>query len=81
LIRHGASHGLAAFISMIAAGLLVYLLRAFIPDMLRWVEPISRYVAQIPAFEWVSEEALNTLVLAVILAFIWGMVFKWKHVK
>lgn len=76
--RHGLSHGLATFVSVIAAGLLIAILRTYIPffigifdDIGSWLSNwlLARIGKQIPP------SLLATAVLASLLAFVWGVAF------
>lgn len=76
--RHGLSHGLATFISVISAGLVIAILRPTIPffigifdDVGSWLSNwlLAKFGKQIPT------SLLSTAVFASILAFAWGVAF------
>lgn len=76
--RHGLSHGLATFISVITAGLLIAILRSYIPffigifdDIGSWLSNwlLAKFGKQLPP------SLLATAVFASLLAFAWGVAF------
>ncbi|MDZ7304473.1 MAG: hypothetical protein ONB44_20305 [candidate division KSB1 bacterium] len=76
--RHGLSHGLATFVSVITAGLLIAILRSYIPffigifdDVGLWLSNwlVAKFGKQIPP------SLLSTAVFASLLAFVWGVAF------
>jgi hypothetical protein len=79
LIRHGASHGLAYLVCTIAAGLLVYLLGNAVPSVLRQLSAVSDLLIDRFAITAISRGEMNVIILAFILAIIWGMAFKRMH--
>ncbi len=76
--RHGISHGLATFVSVITAGLLTAILRSYLPFFIRIFDNVGAWLSnwmlaktgkQIPASQ------LSTAVFASLLAFCWGVAF------
>lgn len=76
--KHGLSHGLATFVSLITAGLLVAMLRPYIPffigifdDVGLWLSNwlLAKFGKQLPP------SLLSTAVFASLLAFLWGVAF------
>jgi hypothetical protein len=80
MIKHGASHGFSVLICTILAAFLVELLKPVVPRLIEKMSNISIPIVetlQIP----LAAEVLNILLLAMILAILWGMFFKRKFVK
>lgn len=76
--KHGLSHGLAAFVSVLAAGLLVGLLRQYTPFLIGLFDDVGAWLSRFILARWdreISPSLLSTAVLASLLAFVWGMAF------
>jgi hypothetical protein len=79
MIKHSASHGCATLVCTAAAGIIVYLLHRFVPDLLEVTTPVAAPLAAllggIPFF---TLENVQVLLLAGALALVWGVAFKRK---
>lgn len=79
MIKHSASHGCATLICTAAAGIIVYLLHRFVPHLLEVTTPVAAPLAAllggIPFF---TLENVQVLLLAAVLALVWGVAFKRK---
>ena len=79
MIKHSASHGCATLVCTAAAGIIVYLLHRFVPDLLEVTTPVAAPLAAllggIPFF---TLENVQVLLLAGVLALVWGVAFKRK---
>ena len=79
MIRHGASHGLAYLVCTIASGLLVYLVGKAVPSALERLSAISDAIMERFNITVIDRSEMNVILLAFILAIIWGMAFKRMH--
>lgn len=79
MLRHGASHGLAYLCCTILAGLVVHLVARFVPQALAWMSGWTGDVRSILRLSFLSQEQVTIIILAMLLAVIWGMVFKRLH--
>jgi hypothetical protein len=75
MIRHGSSHGLAVLVCTILAALLVDLLRPHFPIVLTHLTKFSNWLINYIPVPF-STEQFNIIVIASILAVIWGVFFK-----
>jgi hypothetical protein len=75
MIRHGSSHGFAVSICIILASLLVDLLRPHFHGILERLTIFSKWILNYVPIPFSSEQ-FNIIVIASILALIWGIFFK-----
>lgn len=80
MIKHGASHGFSVLICTIIAAFIIELTRPFLPQLTDKMSVVSEPLVDSLKIPF-SVEFLNIILLAVILAIIWGMFFKKKFVK
>ncbi len=76
--KHGLSHGLATFVSVIAAGLLIGILRQYTPFFVGLFDDVGAWLSRFILAQWGKEipsSLLATAVFASVLAFLWGMAF------
>lgn len=78
MIRHGASHGCATLTTTVFAGFIVYLLNKLTPHMLDFLKPTANRLASYLQVWFVSEDVLGILLLAGIMAVLWGIAFRFK---
>ena len=79
---HGLSHGLAVLVSYLAAALLVDLAKKHLPKinelLTTLAEPVREGISNL--FELhLSADTVGTLILAIVLAVIWGAAFAFLH--
>jgi hypothetical protein len=79
MIKHGTSHSMAYLVSTVVAGLLVSLLRNFVPAAMEKLNGVSDKIIGSLHASFITQENMNILLLAIILAFIWGVAFKHNH--
>jgi len=76
--RHGLSHGLATFILVITAGLLIAILRPYIPFFIGIFDDIGSSLCNwllVKFGKQIPPSLLSTAVFASLLAFAWGVAF------
>ena len=80
--RHGFSHGLATFVTIMAAGLFVGVLRLHIPFFIGLFDKVglwlSRLIERQLSIEF-SPQILSTGVFAALMAFVWGVAFAYLN--
>ncbi len=76
--KHASSHGLAVLVCSITAGILIKICRDYYPAVARRIEKISRDIVTFFNIDY-SPKTISTLLLAVILAVIWGCAFYLMH--
>jgi hypothetical protein len=79
MIRHGASHGFSYLVCTIVSGLLIFVLGKGVPSALERLSALSDSLINNFAITAISSSELNVILLAFILAIIWGMAFKRMH--
>ncbi len=75
MIRHGSSHGFAVLICTVIAAVLIDLLRPHFPGILERLTKLSNWIVNYIPIPFSSEQ-FNVIVVASILAIIWGVFFK-----
>ena len=80
MIRHASSHGLAVLVCTISSALLVELFRGTLPGIYSNLISVSSKL--ITTFDLPMEPGiLATILIAAILAMIWGVAFKFAFKK
>jgi len=80
--KHGMSHALATLIGTIISGIILEFLKSYIPVIRKVFYFLG---SQLSAFFEItfgvhlSTEVLSIALLATILAFFWGIAFKYMH--
>lgn len=80
--KHGFSHGAAVLVSVVASSLLVGIMREHLPKVNRLLEKFSDSISQVIFNIFghrFSTTDINTVMLAILLAVIWGMAFALIH--
>ena len=80
--KHGFSHGAAVLVSVVASSLLVGIMREHLPKVNRLLEKFSGGISQLIFNIFghrFSTTDINTVMLAMLLAIIWGMAFALIH--
>lgn len=75
VVRHASSHGLSVLVCTISSALLIEILKPKLPHLMESMTNISTKflkVIHIP----MPTESLNILLLATVLAVLWGIFFK-----
>jgi hypothetical protein len=70
---------MAYLVSTVVAGLLISVLRDFVPAAMEKLNGVSDKIIVSLHASFISHENMNILLLAIILAFIWGAAFKHNH--
>jgi hypothetical protein len=82
MLKHSTSHGCATFVCTILAGVIVYLLHRFLPDVLKAIVPVTAPLSGIfGGIPFFTEENIAVLLLAAAMAILWGVFFKMKMVR
>lgn len=76
--KSGASHGLAAFVTLIAGTILSKLIWDLVPPLGQVSLFAVKLIRSVTGIRLpVSEEFAGTLVVMVVLSFIWGVVYHY----
>lgn len=75
MIKHGTSHGFAVLICTIISAVLIDHLRPHFPGILERLTKLSNQIVDYIPIPFSSEQ-LNVIVVASILAILWGAFFK-----
>ena len=80
--RHGLSHGLATFVTILAAGLLIGVLRLHIPFFIGLFDKtglwLSRFIEREVGIDY-SPQILSTAIFAALMAFVWRVAFAYLN--
>jgi len=77
--KHASSHGLAVLICTISAGVLIKIGRDYYPQAVIWLEEgVGQPIIRTFDIDY-PPKVIATLVLAVLLALIWGAAFALLH--
>ena len=77
IIRHASSHGLSVLICTIASAFLIELIRPLLPNLMAGFSRISTKIVN-ALYLPMTVENMNILLLATVLAVIWGIFFKLR---
>jgi len=80
--RHGISHALAVLISTLSAGLIISIVKPYVPSLANLFHSAACKVSEfifLKAGVTIAPSVLSTVMLAAILAFLWGMAFAHLH--
>jgi hypothetical protein len=77
IIRHASSHGFSVLICTIASALIIELLKPLLPNFMASLGKVSTRIVNAINLP-MSVENMNILLLATILAVIWGIFFKLR---
>lgn len=77
MIRHASSHGMAVFVCTIAAAFIVETLKPKLPELMDLVQTKSEGLIKTLAIP-MTVDNLSILLVASILALIWGVFFKLR---
>jgi hypothetical protein len=75
VIRHASSHGLSILVCTIASAFIIELLRPKLPHLMSGLTNVSTKIVKAINLP-MSVDDMNILLLATILAVIWGIFFK-----
>jgi len=80
IIRHASSHGLSVLICTVASAFLIELLKPLLPNLMTGFNKISTKIVS-SLYLPMTVENMNILLLATLLAVIWGIFFKLRLKK
>ena len=76
--KHATSHALAVLVCTVTSGILVHLGRDHYPIMAQKLEKISQKIVDFFDLDFPAK-GISILMLAIILAAIWGIAFSFLH--
>jgi len=76
--KHASSHGLAVLICTITSGLLVKMGYDHFPKAAEILDELSKIILNLAGIDY-PPKAVSTLLLAIILAMLWGIAFSFMH--
>jgi len=76
--KHASSHGLAVLVCTITSGILIKMGYDYYPNTVKWLEGLSNLIVDGLGIDY-SHRAVSTLILAILLAIIWGIAFSFMH--
>ena len=76
--KHASSHGLALLVCTVVAGVLIGMGRDHYPTIAQKLEDISLYIVTFFNLD-LPPKVISILIIAVILAVIWGIAFSFMH--
>lgn len=84
--RHASSHTLAVLVCTISSGILVHIGKDYYPMLANTLESVSQFIVNtfhfsqyLGKFTDNPTKVVSALILAVILAVIWGFAFSFIH--
>ena len=79
MIKHATSHGLSVLVCTVLSSLIVEVFKPLLPNF--FIKTVA-YSEEMSGFLGINipTEVLNTLLIATILGFIWGIFFKIRFV-
>ena len=81
MIKHSASHGCATLVCTVIAGIIVALSHRYLPALLDLMSPLAMpVVAVLGVVPFFTEENVKVIILAAVLALLWGVAFKRRFV-
>ena len=75
MIRHATSHGFSVLVCTIVSAFLIDILRPELPRLMNYIENVSKFVVPLFSLPFTVHE-FNIVLVASILALIWGVLFK-----
>lgn len=76
--KHASSHGLALLVCTVTAGVLIGMGRDHYPTIAQKLEDISLYIVTFFNLDF-PPKVISILIIAVILAVMWGIAFSFMH--
>lgn len=80
MIRHASSHGFSVLVCTIMAAFLIEILKPLIPGFISIIEDFSYKLVSLFAIP-LPVESLAIILLASLLAILWGIFFKLSYLK
>ena len=78
MIRHSSSHGLATLICSLASGFIVVVLREFLPEVLVVFSRASIFLCSLFDLPY-HFETVRLILVAAVMATLWGLAFAVIH--
>lgn len=78
MVKHASSHGFAVLICTVISAYLVDLVRPYHPIVLEKMDALSRRFVSLLGLPF-SVEEFSIILLAVILAMVWGVFFRLQQ--
>jgi len=76
--KHAASHGLAVFVSTIGAGLLIKMGYDYYPAFAGKFDGLAKSAIKYFELDWTPKD-VSSLILATVIAALWGIAFSFVH--
>lgn len=76
--KHGISHGLAVLFTSVTSAFFIDMLRPKFPSLVNIIDNISLTVITLFHIP-LSPRALSVIIIAVVLSYFWGIIFKLLH--
>jgi len=76
--KHATSHGLAVLVCTVASGVLVKMGLEYKNDIIIQLNNFSRKIIDLLDIDF-APDAISTVLIAIILAAIWGVAFSFMH--
>ena len=76
--KHATSHALAVLVCTVTAGVLVHMGKDHYPLMAQKLENISQRIVNFFGLDFPAK-GISVLMLAIILAAVWGIAFSFMH--
>lgn len=80
MIKHASSHGFAVFMCTIISAIYIEVIKQFLPQLLRRIDHLSSIIIQKLSLS-LTPDTITIVVVASVLAMIWGAFFKMYHSK
>lgn len=75
MVKHASSHALSVFMCTIISSVLIELFKPLLPEVFAKFETYSKKILEVVPIP-ISSEYLNILLIATLLAILWGIFFK-----
>lgn len=75
MVKHASSHALSVFMCTIISSVLIELFKPILPEVFAKFETYSKKILEVVPIP-ISSEYLNILLIATLLAILWGIFFK-----
>lgn len=75
--KHGLSHAIGTFVTVLTMSLMLYMIENYIPCLYDFIFGLSRLIKNVIPF--VSEKIIGYALIASFLMFLWGVGFYFAH--
>lgn len=78
MVRHATSHGFSVLMCTIISPFLIDVIRPALPRLMNYIEKISGFLVALFSLPF-SVQEFNIVLVASILAMVWGVFFKLQN--